>query len=277
MSAANDRVLIAGAGPVGQVLAALLERQGIPVLVLEKEAALPKDLRAGTFHPPSLEIMAPIGFTDFLLRLGIKVPRWQFRDLNEGVVAEFELDRLAGDTPYPYRLHCEQWKLTREGYKLLRERPGIEFRFAHEVVGVAEDVLAAASEAKKRHPRPRPFQRFQLKRICGQAAPKPEAAPTTGTSYPSGHAAVSWAAALVMMETRPSEATPLIMRAVDFGHSRVVCGVHFPSDVDAGRLVAVAVIDKLFATPEFRSDLLCAKREVQAVAAGERSEDLPAC
>lgn len=139
MSAANDRVLIAGAGPVGQVLAALLERQGIPVLVLEKEAALPKDLRAGTFHPPSLEIMAPIGFTDFLLRLGIKVPRWQFRDLNEGVVAEFELDRLAGDTPYPYRLHCEQWKLTREGYKLLRERPGIEFRFAHEVVGVAED------------------------------------------------------------------------------------------------------------------------------------------
>ena len=142
---------------------------------------------------------------------------------------------------------------------------------------VAEDVLAAASEAKKRHPRPRPFQRFQLKRICGQAAPKPEAAPTTGTSYPSGHAAVSWAAALVMMETRPSEATPLIMRAVEFGHSRVVCGVHFPSDIDAGHLVAVAVIDKLFATPEFRSDLLCAKREVQAVAAGERSEDLPAC
>jgi acid phosphatase (class A) len=143
---------------------------------------------------------------------------------------------------------------------------------------VAEDVLAAASEAKKRHPRPRPFQRFQLKRVCGQVVPtKPEAAPTAGTSYPSGHAAVSWAAALVMMETRPSEATPLIMRAVEFGHSRVVCGVHFPSDVDAGRLVAVAVIDKLFATPAFRSDLLCAKREVQAVAAGQRSEDLPAC
>jgi 3-(3-hydroxy-phenyl)propionate hydroxylase len=135
----DDRVLIAGAGPVGQVLAGLLERQGIPVLVIEKEPVPPKDLRAGTFHPPSLELMAPIGFTDFLLRLGIKVPRWQFRDLYEGVVAEFELDRLANDTPYPYRLHCEQWKLTMEGYKLLKTRAGIEFRMATELVGVTQD------------------------------------------------------------------------------------------------------------------------------------------
>jgi acid phosphatase (class A) len=143
---------------------------------------------------------------------------------------------------------------------------------------VAEDVLAAAAEAKKRFPRPRPFQRFQLTRVCGQAPPpKPETSPATGTSYPSGHAAVSWAAALVMMETRPAQASSLIVRAVGYGHSRVVCGVHFPSDVDAGHLVAVAVIDKLFAVPEFRRDLLCAKQEVQAVAAGQVSADLPAC
>lgn len=143
---------------------------------------------------------------------------------------------------------------------------------------VAEDVLAVAAEAKKRYPRPRPFQRFALTRVCGQATPpKPEASPTMGTSYPSGHAALSWAAALVMMETRPAQASSLVVRAVDYGHSRVVCGVHFPTDIDAGHLVAVAVVDKLFAIPEFRRDLVCAKQEVQAVVAGQRSEDLPAC
>lgn len=143
---------------------------------------------------------------------------------------------------------------------------------------VSEDALAASSEAKKRFSRPRPFQRFALNRVCGQATPpKPEAAPTKGTSYPSGHAVVSWAAALVMMETAPANAASLVARAVDYGESRVVCGVHFPSDVEAGRILAAAVVDKLFALPEFRAELQCVKREVQGVLAGQRSEDLPAC
>jgi acid phosphatase (class A) len=80
-----------------------------------------------------------------------------------------------------------------------------------------------------------------------------------------------------MMETRPAQASSLVVRAVDYGHSRVVCGLHFPSDIDAGHLVAVAVMDRLFTVPEFRRDLVCAKQEVQAVVAGQLSEDLPAC
>jgi len=143
---------------------------------------------------------------------------------------------------------------------------------------VSEDALATTTEAKKRFSRPRPFQRFALARVCGQAKPpKPEAAPTKGTSYPSGHAVVSWAAALVMMETAPANATPVVSRAVSHGESRVVCGVHFPSDVEAGRILGAAVVDKLFTVPEFRRDLMCAKREVQGVLAGQKSEDLPAC
>jgi acid phosphatase (class A) len=143
---------------------------------------------------------------------------------------------------------------------------------------VAEDSFAASGEAKKRFPRPRPFQRFQMKRVCGQAvAPKPEASPTGGTSYPSGHAVVSWAVAMVMMEASPASAQSIVTRAVDYGQSRVVCGLHYPSDIDAGRLVATAVVEKLFALPEFRRDFQCAKAELQSVAAGMRSEDLPAC
>lgn len=134
-----DRILIVGAGPVGQVTAGLLERQGVPVTVLEREPALPEDLRAGTFHPPSLELMEPLGLTDYLLREGIRVPLWQFRDLHDGIVAEFDLGVLKDDTRYPFRLHCEQWKLTFEAARLLQKRPGIEFRFGHEVMGLRQD------------------------------------------------------------------------------------------------------------------------------------------
>jgi acid phosphatase (class A) len=143
---------------------------------------------------------------------------------------------------------------------------------------VSEDALAASGEAKKRFVRPRPFQRFALTRVCGQAKPpKPETAPTQGTSYPSGHAVVSWAAALVMMEAAPANASAIVTRAVSYGESRVVCGAHFPSDIEAGRILGAAVVDKLFTVPQFRRDLQCAKREVQGVMAGQRSEDLPAC
>jgi acid phosphatase (class A) len=143
---------------------------------------------------------------------------------------------------------------------------------------VSDDALAASGEAKKRFPRARPFQRFQMTRVCGQArAPKPEASAVGGTSYPSGHAAVSWAVALVMMEASPSSAQAIVARAVDYGYSRVVCGLHFPSDIDAGQRIAAAVADKLFALPEFRRDFMCAKRELQSVRAGMRAEDLPAC
>src|SRR5574341_779193 len=134
-----DRVLIVGAGPVGQVAAGLLQLQGVPVTILEREAELPEDLRAGTFHPPSLELMEPLGFPDYLMQEGIRVPHWQFRDLHDGLVAEFDLGVLRNDTRYPFRLHCEQWKLTFEAARLLKQRPGIRFQFAHEAVGMEQD------------------------------------------------------------------------------------------------------------------------------------------
>ena len=49
-----DRVLIVGAGPVGLIAATHLTDAGIPVLVIESHHELPMDLRASTFHPPTL-------------------------------------------------------------------------------------------------------------------------------------------------------------------------------------------------------------------------------
>jgi len=143
---------------------------------------------------------------------------------------------------------------------------------------VEADVAAATGDAKKHFARPRPFQRFALKRVCGQATPpKPESAPANATSYPSGHAALSWAAVLVLTEIAPDRAQPLLTRVVDYGESRVVCGAHFPADVEAGRALAAAVVDKLLTVSDFRRDMVCAKTELRAVRAGEKSEDLAAC
>jgi acid phosphatase (class A) len=140
------------------------------------------------------------------------------------------------------------------------------------------DALAVTAEAKKRFPRPRPYQVMQLKRVCGMPkAPSPQKGSIQGASYPSGHAVVSWVAALVMSESAPASAQAIVGRAVSYGDSRVVCGLHFPSDVEAGHKLASAIVARLFENPDFVRDLKCARREVEAVTHGEKAEDLPAC
>ncbi len=88
----------------------LIER-GIPVTVIERSIEAHADPRAATYHPPTLEMLAPSGVTDDLHAQGIIARRWQFRDRREGLVAEFDLSLLADETPFPYRLQCEQHKL----------------------------------------------------------------------------------------------------------------------------------------------------------------------
>jgi 3-(3-hydroxy-phenyl)propionate hydroxylase len=133
-----DRVLIVGAGPVGLICALSLASRGIPVLVLEAYDELFMDLRAGSFHPPSLEVLEPIGVTSRLLEMGIPVHRWQWRDRTDGVVGTFELGLLGDETPYPYRLHLEQHKLTPLLMEMLRPFPHAEVKFSRRVAEVTE-------------------------------------------------------------------------------------------------------------------------------------------
>lgn len=109
----SDRVIVVGAGPVGLVTAASLVAEGIPVTVVEAERDIPEDLRASTFHPPTLDFLARLGIVDDLLAQGLVCRYWQFRDRKSGAVATFDLDILSNETAFPYRLQCEQWKLSR--------------------------------------------------------------------------------------------------------------------------------------------------------------------
>jgi 3-(3-hydroxy-phenyl)propionate hydroxylase len=134
----DHTVVIAGAGPAGCALALYLARQSIPVLLLEAEPHLPLDLRASTFHPPSLDMLEPLGLTRRMLEIGLVTPTYQYRDRRTGENAVFDLGLLAGETAHPFRLQCEQYKMTRLACDLLREYPHAQIRFNHRV-SVAEN------------------------------------------------------------------------------------------------------------------------------------------
>src|SRR5512147_2433709 len=134
----QPQVIVAGAGPVGLLTALALAKQDVPVLVLEAEPGLTMDLRAGTYHPPSLEMMAPYGITDEMHKTAIKVPRWQIRDRKQGVIVEWDVTEIGDLTPYPYRLHLEQHRLTPIILNKLRECPNAEVRFSHKVTDLAQ-------------------------------------------------------------------------------------------------------------------------------------------
>lgn len=134
-----DRVLVAGAGPVGCSAALYLARQGIPVTVIEAGNELPVDLRASTFHPPTLDMLDDLGVVDKLIAQGLICPIWQYRDTREGVVAEWDLGVLKDDTRHPYRLQCEQFKLTNIIVDELREMDNVDFRFRVRATGAVQD------------------------------------------------------------------------------------------------------------------------------------------
>ncbi|MDF3010284.1 MAG: hypothetical protein K0S03_1080 [Burkholderiales bacterium] len=132
-------VLVVGAGPVGLATALSLAHQGVSVRVIEAAPRLTEDHRAGSFHPPTLEMLAPFGVTEAMHRIGIKVPRWQIRDRREGVIVEWDLGLVADETPFPYRFHLEQYKLTPILMEKLKAFPHASVHFGEEFEDAIQD------------------------------------------------------------------------------------------------------------------------------------------
>jgi len=144
----SDPVVIAGAGPSGLALALRLGLAGLPCLVLEAEPALTHDLRAGAFHPPTVEMLAELGLEKDILKRGIKVPVWQIRDRIDGVVAEFDLSLLSDVTRFPYRLHLEQHRLTPLLLDRIRQAaPSVTVKFGTAVEDVTQDATGVTLQA----------------------------------------------------------------------------------------------------------------------------------
>lgn len=136
MSLARNPVLIVGAGPVGLTLAWRLSQEGLPVRVFEAEAEIADQLRASTFHPPTLDMFDAAGITDALIARGRVTPTWQIRMHATGERAVFDLSVLSEDTGHPYRLQCRQAELSRQ---LLARLPDGVVSFSSPVETVAQD------------------------------------------------------------------------------------------------------------------------------------------
>lgn len=81
-------------------------------------------------------------------------------------------------------------------------------------------------------------------------------------SYPSGHSMAGWAWALVLAELQPQSADAVLQMGREVGESRVICGVHFQSDIEAGRTLSSAMVARLHAEPAFMADMAQARREL---------------
>jgi 3-(3-hydroxy-phenyl)propionate hydroxylase len=136
--AMDERVLIAGAGPVGLVAAANLVRGGVPVTVLEAGADLSTESRASTFHPPTLDMLDRLGAAGALIAQGLIAPRFQYRTKRDGVLGQFDFGAIADLTHHPYRVQCEQSKLTRILHQQLRGMAQFELQFDAEVKDVTQ-------------------------------------------------------------------------------------------------------------------------------------------
>ena len=135
----SERVLIAGAGPVGQICGYWLARKGIPVLLLDKSKDIPEDLRASTWHPATLDMLQEYEITNHILEKGSITPSWQYRFQDTGERAIFELEVLKGETGHPYRVQCEQFHVVRHLTEKIGAVDNAEIRWGAEVVDVHQD------------------------------------------------------------------------------------------------------------------------------------------
>ena len=129
-------VTIVGAGPSGLTLAWWLSQHGHTVTVLERESTVPKDMRASTFHPATLDLLADSGLADELVARGTVVPQWQYLIHESGERAVFDMACLSDVTAYPFRLQCEQFQLTELLAARLAEHPSCSLHFGAEVKAV---------------------------------------------------------------------------------------------------------------------------------------------
>ena len=122
------------------------------------------------------------------------------------------------------------------------------------------DAGAATGAAKDKYQHARPFM-LDSAPTC---TPKAEAALRGNGSYPSGHTSIGWAWAEILAEIAPDRANEILARGRAFGESRLVCNVHWASDVIAGRLIGAATVVRLHANADFLADLATAKGELAA-------------
>jgi acid phosphatase (class A) len=120
---------------------------------------------------------------------------------------------------------------------------------------ISTDELVVVGTGKDAFARPRPF--------VLEPRLQPIVARPPSASYPSGHTVWGYTVGLVLADMIPERRPQLMARAAEYAQNRVVAGVHYPSDVEGGKMAATAFATALFASPAFQTDLAAAKAELR--------------
>jgi acid phosphatase (class A) len=134
------------------------------------------------------------------------------------------------------------------------------------------DVSRATNQPKDIYKRQRPYL-IDEGPICVNKTDDLAKSP----DYPSGHNTWGWTIGLLLAELAPDRATEILSRARTFGESRLVCGVHNLSAVEAGRMNGSIVVAGLHGSEEFRRDMDVARKEVAAARKAGPAPDPAMC
>ena len=91
---------------------------------------------------------------------------------------------------------------------------------------------------------------------------RPNAPPLT--SYPSGHATLSYSEGYILAQLMPEKAQPILARAQEYAYSRVVCGAHYPTDIEASHVLGVELAMMMLRDPGFAAQFEAARAELRA-------------
>ncbi len=184
-------------------------------------------------------------------------------DAPAGVEGRAELHRIAASARTPERLaqakHDDEVEDVRSIADVLGPAFNLE-RFpatARLFADLRNEDSVAAKQAKAYFKRERPFLNDPELDVCDDRH-------DVKNSYPSGHATMGYAAAAVLANLMPGNAQVILARASDYAESRLICGVHYRGDIQAGQVLGNVLVARLMTKPAFQAELEAARAELTA-------------
>ena len=209
--------------------------------------------------PKVLHILTPEALNPALI---LPPPAKDGSDFQKGELAEVQ--RVYKTRTVERRAQAE-WDDKHETSELFFSTLGPQFDLKKlpataKMLAVAENEQSVAANMAKRYfLRNRPWAIDPSLVACDY---KPNAAPLT--SYPSGHATLSYSLGYLLADLMPEKAQPILARANEYAYSRVVCGAHYVNDIEASHVLATTLMIKMMQVPGFAAQVAASRAELRA-------------
>ncbi|HEY4078963.1 MAG TPA: phosphatase PAP2 family protein [Rhizomicrobium sp.] len=124
---------------------------------------------------------------------------------------------------------------------------------------VGDEEVDDTKVAKAYFHRNRPYAADPSLQTCTPVKPGKAA-----NSYPSGHSTLAFSMGVVLASVMPEKATAILVRSSEYAEHRLVCGMHYRSDIVAGQQFGTIIALKLMENPTFLAQMAKAKAELRA-------------